>query len=259
MTRNKPDFIKSVLFDLGNTLMYFDADEQLEQVLKQADRALFQRLREQGYRLETDFLEDFRRRMNLYYQEREVEFIEYTTRYILRNLLEEKGFLVNEASLIDSMHAYHRVTQSHWQSEKDSMPTLKLLSEQGYRLGLVSNAADEADVQNLVDRAGIRSFFQVILTSAAEGIRKPNPHIFWKALDALDTLPEEAVMVGDTLGADILGARNAGIFSIWITRMANTPQNQAHKDTIIPDAVIKQISELPALLQLLTAPGKDSG
>lgn len=248
MSQEKLKALKVVLFDLGNTLIFFDAEDRVDQVLQQADQALFNRLLEQGYSLETDFLIDFRRRMDLYYQEREVEFIEYTTRYVLRNLLEEKGLLVNEASLIDSLHAYHHVTQSHWQLETDTIPTLQRLAACGYQLGMVSNAADDADVQNLVDQAGIRSFFQVILTSAAEGIRKPNPHIFWRALEKLDTQPGQAVMVGDTLGADILGAKNAGLFSVWITRRANTPQNKAHRDTIIPDAVIDYLQLLPDLL-----------
>jgi putative hydrolase of the HAD superfamily len=244
--------IHAVLFDLGNTLIYFDAEERLDQVLRLADEALFTRLRQLGYALDVDFHEDFRRRMNLYYQEREVEFIEYTTRYILRNLLEEKGLLVNEASLIDSLHAYHRVTQAHWQLEAETVPTLQRLSQRGYLLGLVSNAADDADVQNLVDRSGIRSFFQIILTSAAEGIRKPNPQILWRALEALDVQPEAAMMVGDTLGADILGAKNAGILSVWVTRRAANPQNRAPQDTILPDAVIERIDHLPRLLQELT-------
>lgn len=245
--------IQAILFDLGNTLIYFDAEERLDQVLRLADEALVARLRQLGYALDVDFHEDFRRRMNLYYQERDVELIEYTTRYILRNLLEEKGLLVNEASLIDSLHAYYRVTQAHWQLEAETIPTLQRLSQRGYPLGLVSNAADDADVQNLVDRSGIRPFFQVILTSAAEGVRKPNPQIFWRALEALDVQPEAAVMVGDTLGADILGAKNAGIFSVWVTRRADNPQNRDHQDIILPDAVIENIEHLPGLLQELTA------
>jgi putative hydrolase of the HAD superfamily len=167
---------------------------------------------------------------------------------VLRNLLEEKGLLVNEASLMDGLHAYHHVTQSHWQLDQDTLPTLQKLVERGLRLGLVSNAADDADVQNLIVRAGLRSFFSVILTSAGEGIRKPNPLIFWKALEALDVQPEQAAMVGDTLGADILGANNAGLLSIWITQQADTPQNRAHKNTIIPDFSIEDIRQLPDLL-----------
>jgi FMN phosphatase YigB (HAD superfamily) len=58
-------------------------------------------------------------------------------------------------------------------------------------------------------------------------------------------------MVGDTLGADILGARNSGIFSIWIRRRANTPGNRAHVDNILPDAQIDTLSELPGLFAQL--------
>lgn len=71
------------------------------------------------------------------------------------------------------------------------------------------------------------------------------------ALAHWGTLPAHAAMVGDTLGADILGAKNAGIFSIWITRRADNPANQAHLDTIQPDAQIAALDELPGLLQEL--------
>jgi FMN phosphatase YigB (HAD superfamily) len=53
-------------------------------------------------------------------------------------------------------------------------------------------------------------------------------------------------MVGDTLGADILGAKNAGVYSVWITRRA--PSNQPHQELIIPDATIDSLSALPGLL-----------
>jgi FMN phosphatase YigB (HAD superfamily) len=58
-------------------------------------------------------------------------------------------------------------------------------------------------------------------------------------------------MVGDTLGADILGASNAGIFSIWYTRWGDTPSNRAHAFTIVPDAKIARLVDLPPLLEHL--------
>jgi FMN phosphatase YigB (HAD superfamily) len=58
-------------------------------------------------------------------------------------------------------------------------------------------------------------------------------------------------MVGDTLGADILGAQHAGVYSIWVTRHADTPANRAHADTIQPDALIECLEDLhPLLLRL---------
>jgi FMN phosphatase YigB (HAD superfamily) len=51
------------------------------------------------------------------------------------------------------------------------------------------------------------------------------------------------------LGADILGAKNAGLTSVWITRRAHRDDNLAHEDTIRPDAVIQALGELPKLLE----------
>jgi FMN phosphatase YigB (HAD superfamily) len=59
-------------------------------------------------------------------------------------------------------------------------------------------------------------------------------------------------MVGDKLSADILGASKAGLYSIWITRRADIPANQAFAAEIIPDATIATLSELPGLLEYLT-------
>ena len=56
-------------------------------------------------------------------------------------------------------------------------------------------------------------------------------------------------MVGDTLGADILGAQNADIYSIWITRRADNPANQAHADTIKADMKIATLKELTKRLR----------
>ena len=60
--------------------------------------------------------------------------------------------------------------------------------------------------------------------------------------------PTQAVMVGDTLGADVVGAHNAGMPGIWINRRADTPANRAKLATIIPDAIIASLRELPELL-----------
>jgi HAD superfamily hydrolase (TIGR01549 family) len=241
---------EAIIFDLGNTLIYFDGE--WSQVLLQADQALLQSLRDSGLALEDNFGDVFRERLERYYREREMEFIEYTTWYILRSLLEDWGYMdVSDDTIRQALSELHSVSQAHWLPEDDMMPTLSQLQAQNYRLGMISNAGDDADVQALVDKAKIRPFFDIILTSASLGIRKPNPEIFKRVLDYWKIQPSRVVMVGDTLGADILGAKNAGIFSIWITRRANTPANLAHQDTIWPDARISQLNELPGLLESL--------
>ncbi len=239
----------AILFDLGNTLIYFDTSSR--QINSQMDRALVRALKANGITLEEEtFIQAFRSRVEDYFQERDGEFIEYTTGYILRTLLNDSGYPdLSEEALRPALRSMFTISQAHWLPEEESVPLLTLLRDQGYRLGLISNASDDEDVQALIDKAAIRPYFDVILTSAAEGIRKPNPKIFFKALDHLGVPPERAMMIGDTLGADVLGAQNAGIFSIWITRRADKAANQEHEGILKPDAVLPSLGELPGLLR----------
>jgi HAD superfamily hydrolase (TIGR01549 family) len=242
----------AILFDLGSTLIYLDA--AWDDIWPAGDLALTAELRRSGLDLDGErFRTAFRQEMQAYYLERETEFIEHTTYYILKNLLKEWGFSqAPETVLRRALEAMYSVTQAHWQPETDALPTLQALKAEGYRLALVSNAGDDQDVQQLVDKCGFRPYFEHVLTSAAAGIRKPNPRIFEMVLSEWNIPARRAAMAGDTLGADILGARNAGLFSIWITRRANSPDNRAHADTIRPDAQIATLAELPELLRELT-------
>jgi HAD superfamily hydrolase (TIGR01549 family) len=240
----------AVLFDLGDTLIYFDGD--WPKVFAQARQALLISLQNFGLQVGHKFLDDFYSRMEAYYRERDSEFIEYTTHYILRTTLADWGYYnepdeVIRTALVD----FHRVTQAHWHPEADAIPTLQRLHQMGYRLAAVSNAADDENTQVLVDKLGARPYFEFVLSSAEQGIRKPNPVIFHFALERLGVSAERAVMVGDTLGADILGAINTGIFAIWIKKRADTPANRAHADTIKPNAQVESLSDLPTLMSRL--------
>ena len=243
--------IKAVLFDLGGTLIYFDGN--WAEVAEAANRELYLHLQQQGLRLDEKlFLDEFRGRLEEYYLQRDTEFIEYTTAHVLRSLLAELGYPeLADDTLAPSLKKLYAVSQAHWKPEEDALATLARLRGADYRLGVISNAADDADVQRLVDNAGIRGYLDFVLSSAACGIRKPNPRIFQIALERWHLASSEAVMVGDTLGADILGARNAGIYSIWITRRADKPGNRDHASTIQADDQIKSLADLPERLDSL--------
>ena len=249
-----PGTLRALLFDLGSTLIYFTGEPS--EVFRYSLAALYASLQSAGISLERQaFLSEFQSRLEAYYAERESEFIEHTTAYLLRSILAESGYPHPAEDIIrPALAAMYAVTQQYWQADPDAATTLQALRQQGYRLGLVSNAADDADVQALVDKAALRRYFEVILTSATLGIRKPNPRIFLHALDLLGFPAAQAAMVGDKLGADILGARNAGMFAIWFRRYADTPANEDHLDTIQPDATIDSLKELPALLESFAQP-----
>ncbi len=140
----------------------------------------------------------------------------------------------------------YAVTQQNWFLEEDAISTLETLKSRGYRLGLISNTSDDKNVQGIVDRWGLRPFFETIITSAALGIRKPDVRIFQVALDRFQVPPEAAAMVGDMLNADVLGANQSGIYSIWITRQVQLPEEG--ELAIQPQAVVSALHQIPDLL-----------
>jgi putative hydrolase of the HAD superfamily len=216
-----------------------------------ADETLTAYLCSQGMELNIGtFPSEFRKRLGEYFKQRENDLLESTYTQVLREILKDKGYDdVPSTVLRNALDALFAVTQSNWALEEDAIPTLKKLEESGYRLGIISNAGDDRDVQQLVRKFKIRQYFDFILTSASCSYRKPHPRIFEIALSNWYLLPAEAVMVGDNLTADILGAQNAGLYGVWISRRAD-PQMEK-QEAVRPDASMMSLSELPAILDKL--------
>lgn len=238
-----------VLFDLGSTLLYFDGNSS--EVLGEADRRLAQALLELGCPLDAQrFVPTFRERLRTYFRQRDIDFVELTIESVLRAVLAEAGLCQpGHHELRLALGKMYAVTQAHWKLEPDAQQTLADLRRRGCRLGLISNAADGDDVRALLAQNGLEPYFEQVLVSADVGLRKPHPLIFLHALDFFKVPPSRAVMVGDKLGADILGAQNVGMPGIWITRRCEPGAHITSELEIQPDAVISSLSELPDLLE----------
>lgn len=246
MRRN---FLRAVIFDLGGTLMY--ERDTWHAVTAQGDEALTRYLIGHGLEINlSTFPIEFRRRLGEYFTQREKDMLETTYTYVLLDLLKDKGYTnVSDEVIRRALDSLFEVTQTNWQLEEDTIPTLRKLEKNGYRMGLISNAGDDKDVQRLVSRFEIASYFDFILTSASCSYRKPHPRIFELAIANWYFLPTETVMVGDNLDADIRGAKNAGLYGIWISRRAGPSTEDQPR--VQPDATISTLSELPALLDRL--------
>jgi HAD superfamily hydrolase (TIGR01549 family) len=244
--------IRGLIFDLGSTLIRFHGE--WGKVVSQAHLALVEQLQHDGLSLDRGAVAaEFQRQMEIYYHERESDFIEVTTAYVLRQVLRHFGHLdVSDEAIRRALERMYRLTETHWSTMPGVDPILEELRGADYRLGMISNAGNEANVHRLIDNAGLRPYFDPILISAAVGLRKPNPALFEMVLRAWALPPEETVMIGDTLGADILGAQNAGMHQIWLTLDADTPANRAHAGTIIPEATASTLAEIPALVRSLS-------
>ena len=88
-----------------------------------------------------------------------------------------------------------------------------------------------------------------LVISDAVGIRKPRSEIFEAVLAELGVAPEETLHVGDSLRADVAGARALGIHTVWITRrVPDLERALGEHEGPPPDHVIADLAEIEALL-----------
>ena len=95
---------------------------------------------------------------------------------------------------------------------------LDSLRGDGRRLGIVSNSSSEASVRRILDRAGILDAFERVVSSGTEGVAKPDPEIFRRAVRRLGVRPDEVLYVGNLLRTDAVAAAAAGLHSLWLNR-----------------------------------------
>ena len=83
-----------------------------------------------------------------------------------------------------------------------------------YQMHIITNGFHE--VQNRkMKNSKILPYFEHIISSEMVGYKKPNPKIFHYALNLANAKPEESIMIGDNLEADIIGAKEVGMHTIF--------------------------------------------
>ena len=83
-----------------------------------------------------------------------------------------------------------------------------------YNLHILSNGFEEVQHKKLV-KSNIHHYFKTIVNGESFGVKKPNPKIFYHALEKADANIENSIMIGDGYEADILGALNIGMDVIF--------------------------------------------
>jgi len=157
----------------------------------------------------------------------------------------------------DTLVAEESVGSKHlWEATLQKLPylddVLTELKNRGYKLGVITNTVTsrEEHVRMALRRTGIEKYFDVIVTSVDVGFGKPDEKIFLTALKMVNVKPEEAVMVGNRISADIAGGNRIGMKTIlykWNQRYMNeitSPEEQ-------PTHTINSLKELPKILSEL--------
>jgi FMN phosphatase YigB (HAD superfamily) len=192
-----PEPLKTVFFDVGNTLLFPDwksmlvgfdqrkivpTPEQLQSIERQTKNE-FDRILESGSAVDHGFW-----------------YIFYT------HLLELLA--IEDDSLRDQLVNATRIS-ANWCVIRPGTRDALLRLARKYRLGVISNA--DGKIAQVLERCGIADCFQAIIDSGLIGYEKPHPAIFEAALREMVSAAGQSMYVGDIYSVDYLGATAVGM------------------------------------------------
>ncbi|MFL5731564.1 MAG: HAD family hydrolase [Chloroflexia bacterium] len=243
--------LRGVLFDLGSTLQEYRR-EDWDAILEGLNRDLYAYMASRDSARHLPPLDAFIEMLST-----SVRAHRANTATTMRShsMLDVLGAVFKEQELED-MRAeeyllpwYGHLTEMIY-IEPDVEPTLRLLRESGLKLGLVSNTTWPSEVHDRdLERFGIKDLLECRLYSCEVGWEKPAPLIFEEALLCLGLGANEVAFVGDFLRYDVAGAQAVGMKGIW-KRVSGRPE-EADDHTVVPDATITRIGDLPEALGAL--------
>jgi len=139
-------------------------------------------------------------------------------------VLECAGVPQNEATdaALAELHAYHAAHNLWEYVPPDVPPAIARFRAIGLKLVVVSNS--NGTIQLCLNRAKLAECFELMLDSAQEGIEKPDPALFRRALDRSGSRPETTMHVGDLYHVDVIGARRAGIKPVLLDPLGLYPE-----------------------------------
>jgi putative hydrolase of the HAD superfamily len=99
---------------------------------------------------------------------------------------------------------------------------LDYLKNKDYKMHLITNGFESVQFKK-IKNSNIADYFIEVITSEASNSLKPNKEIFDYALKASNAKLESSIMIGDNESADIQGAINAGMDSIFVNHLQVEP------------------------------------
>ena len=232
--------IKAILFDLGGTLVYDDSGEELvgrayQNVAKYLNIMGHDVTGDEFARILLEVREELRRNLV-------DEYLDLDMLYAYWTALKRLGITPTLPLVKGCIEAYYIVRASKVKFFPEVESVLKHIKECNYKTAIVSNTNVGFDY--VVANLNLRNYFDVLVASYRVTRRKPHPLIFAKTLEFLKVCSGEALMVGDSLNADVLGAKKFGMKVIWIVRGDVNVDEMLGRVEVKPDAVIKSLDEL---------------
>ena len=242
--------LKALFLDMDETLCDTQgANQQAQQLMAQAAQQSFSDL--DGQRFASDYVKGIYRDWTDTQRQRYTPIIEQHSEgtfrvQLIRDLLAEQGQKQVSEALAEQLQTGF---------DRDRLDAFKfypgigeflLSARQYFTLVVITNGPEFSQVPK-VEAIKLADYVDHIVIGGQEPEQKPARSIFEKALMLAGCQAHEAIHVGDSLAADIAGAHNSGISSVWI-------QHQQPLDAelgINPSHTVLHPSEIPALIKQL--------
>lgn len=223
--------IKAIIFDYGGTLsesgMRWDD-------YKTATKNL---LGKHGYPRETSqiyeaIMDTIEYRLKVRREERK----ELTPHEFFTHVLKLLEIPSKDAVLEEMINDFHQYYTAVFPA---CLPHLLEDLSRSYKIALLSNTWIDGP-RKMLERQGFSKWFDVMICSCDKGIPKPDPRIFHYTLQQIGVKANKAVMVGDSIEADMRGAESVGIKPVWV-ESSSEERWGGYK--------IKSVCELPGIIE----------
>jgi HAD superfamily hydrolase (TIGR01549 family) len=110
-----------------------------------------------------------------------------------------------------------------------------------HRLGLLSNIWTKKNIYvEELRRAGVDRLFENTVFSSDHGMLKPSRKLFDIAVEPFKVDRSKIVYIGDSYDRDVVGAKQSGLSSVWISYGKPCPQGSPHR----PDQIVDDLRDL---------------
>ncbi len=137
-------------------------------------------------------------------------------------------------------------TPQPWQIYEETFDTLRALQDRGLKLGIISNF--DTRLTTILTALNLDPFFSTVTISTQTGWAKPQAQVFQIALHQAQTSASEALHVGDSFSMDYKGAKQAGLWALWLDREQGTDRYSSGSPMEIKP---ERISDLSGILTWL--------
>lgn len=219
--------IRTVLFDLDGTLLDRDAS------VKMFIESQYHRINKWvGHVPKSEYINRFIELDNRGYVWKDK---------VYQQLVQE--FNVSEITWEELLEDYVENFKSYCVPFSNLIRSLEELKKQNVMLGIITNGFGQFQMDNIC-ALGIEEYFETILVSEWEGLKKPNPRIFHRALHKLGVRANESLFVGDHPFNDVKAAQEVGMIGIW-------KRDEHWSSSIDADFIVEDLAEVPLILKQL--------